>query len=169
MSEQNDLNQASRNQADIDERWMTEALSLAKTAADLGEVPVGAVLVDSGNRVIGRGWNQPIAGCDPTAHAEIIALREGAKRLGNYRLPDTTLYVSVEPCAMCAGAMLHARIKRLVFATAEPKAGAVVSRLQLLSQAHNNHQVEVSQGLLADAAAALISGFFAKRRAEIKQ
>ena len=157
------------NQQELTDRaWMIRALELARKAAALGEVPVGAVLVDADDNVIGRGWNQPISGCDPTAHAEIMALREGAKARNNYRLPGASLYVTIEPCTMCAGALVHARIKRLVFAATEPKAGAVVSQTQTLELPHNNHQVEVCQGVMAAEAAALISGFFAARRAQKK-
>lgn len=162
-------NNTVKNQHDIDRHWMSAALDLARRAADNGEVPVGAVLVDSDNQIIGRGWNQPISSCDPTAHAEVMALRDGAKQVGNYRLPNTTLYVTIEPCAMCAGALIHARIQRLVFAATEPKAGAVVSQAQMLSQAHNNHRVEVCQGMMAEEAGQLVSDFFANRRAEKKQ
>ena len=149
-----------------DHRWMKEALVLAARAADSGEVPIGAVLVDAHGKAVGRGWNQPIATSDPTAHAEVMALRAAANSLGNYRLPNTTLSVTIEPCAMCAGALIHARVARLVFAAPEPKAGAVVSQAKLLAQAHNNHQVLVSQGVLEQEASRLMSDFFAARRAQ---
>ena len=153
------------DQAQTDQQWMAEALKLACQAADLGEVPVGAIVVDADNQLLGRGWNQPISGSDPTAHAEIVALRQAAATVGNYRLPNATLYVTIEPCTMCAGAMIHARIGRLVFAAPEPKAGAVVSRSQVLSQTHNNHKIEFTQGVSAAEASALVSDFFAARRA----
>lgn len=156
------------DQQQTDEQWMREALALARHAAAIGEVPVGAVLVDENNQQIAGGWNQSIAASDPTAHAEIQALRAGAQVLQNYRLPNTTLYVTIEPCGMCVGAMIHARIKRLVFAAAEPKAGAVVSKTQMLAQAHNNHHIEVTQGILEAEASRLISDFFAARRAAKK-
>ncbi len=158
-----------QNQQTIDARWMAEAISLARHAATLGEVPVGAILIDANNAVIGRGYNHPISSSDPTAHAEIMALREGAKTMGNYRLPGTTLYVTIEPCSMCAGAMVHARIDRLVFAAVEPKAGAVVSKAQVLNQPHSNHHIAVTAGVLEKDASELISGFFANKRAEKKQ
>ncbi len=150
---------------DRDRQWMNKALALAQHAASLGEVPVGAIVVDANNELIGEGWNQPISACDPSGHAEIVALRQAAAKLGNYRLPHTTLYVTLEPCTMCAGALIHARIGRLVFAATEPKAGAVVSQTQVLDQVHNNHRLEVSQGVCAEEASALISEFFAARRA----
>ena len=156
------------DQTAIDRHWMTLALSLADKAKALGEVPVGAVVVDADNHLIGEGWNQPIASHDPSAHAEIMAIRAAAQTLKNYRLPNTTLYVTIEPCAMCAGAMLHARINRLVFAALEPKAGAVISHQQLLSQPQNNHSVEVCQGVMQAEASALISNFFAAKRAAKK-
>ena len=157
------------DQLTIDRKWMNIALALARQAADSGEVPVGAVLVDGQGNMIGQGCNQPISRQDPTAHAEIIALRAGATATGNYRLPNTTLYVTIEPCSMCAGALLHARIERLVFATTEPKAGAVLSKMCLLDQAHHNHRITVSHGVRAEEAMALISNFFAQRRAAGKR
>lgn len=154
--------------SEIDLYWMKEALALAHQAAAIGEVPVGAILVDANNQAIGRGYNQPIGLHDPSAHAEIMALRDGAKQQGNYRLPNTTLYVTIEPCAMCAGTMVHARIKRLVYAAPEPKAGVVNSNLNLLSQSHNNHQIEVTAGVLEEEAGKMMSEFFANRRAQKK-
>ncbi len=133
-----------------DHAWMREALALAKRAAALGEVPVGAVLVLEGQK-IGEGWNQSISLSDPTAHAEIIALRQGAAHRQNYRLTESTLYVSLEPCAMCRGALVHARVKRLVFGAFEPKAG-------------DNHSVECMGGLLGEESKALLQGFFRERR-----
>lgn len=142
---------------------MRRALALAAQAEAGGDVPVGAVLVRAGE-IIGEGWNQPIAACDPTAHAEIVALRDAARRVGNYRLPDTTLYVTIEPCAMCAGALVHARIGRLVYGAKEPKAGAVTSRNTLLDGAHLNHRVAYAGGVLAEDCAALMGNFFRRRR-----
>ena len=146
------------------EAWMDEALALARAAGARGEVPVGAVVVRQG-AVIGRGGNAPIAASDPTAHAEIAALREAALALGNYRLPGCELYVTIEPCAMCAGAILHARIARLVFGARDPKTGACGSVIDLFAEPRLNHHAEVVAGVRADACGALLSGFFAERRA----
>lgn len=143
--------------------FMQRALSLAEGAAAAGEVPVGAVLV-RGDQVLAEAGNRPIASHDPTAHAEICALRTAAARAGNYRLPDTTLYVTLEPCTMCCGALVHARIGRLVFAAREPKAGAVVSTATVLDHPTLNHRVNWSEGLLAEVSARLLSDFFAARR-----
>lgn len=155
MNENNDL------------RWMSRALQLAEQAAAVDEVPVGAVVVLDGE-VIGEGWNQPISGHDPTAHAEIMALRDAAVKIENYRLAGATLYVTIEPCTMCAGAIVHARIKRVVFGAVEPKAGAVVSQGQLFGQSWLNHWPEVTGGVLADQCREAISQFFRRRRAEKK-
>ncbi len=146
-----------------DVRWMRRALELARQAADLGEVPVGAVLVRDGV-CLGEAYNQPIGTCDPTAHAEMLALRHGASRAANYRLPGTTLYVTIEPCTMCIGAIIHARVARLVFAAREPRAGAVTSHLQLLDQGHYNHRVSWCEGVLAEESAGLLREFFRARR-----
>ncbi len=148
-----------------DERWMRAALALAERAAALGEVPVGAVVVRDGE-VIGEGWNQPISGQDPTAHAEIMALRDAARRVGNYRLVDADLYVTIEPCTMCAGAIVHARIRRVVFGASEPKAGALVSRQSLLDEPWLNHRVSWTGGVLAEHCSERISAFFRARREE---
>lgn len=150
-----------------DAYWMQQAQLLAAQAAAAGEVPVGALVVLKGE-IIGRGWNRPIASHDPTAHAEILALREAAAHLGNYRLVDADLFVTLEPCMMCAGALVHARIRRLVYGASEPKAGAVVSRLQGLALPHLNHQVEVVGGVLADSCSRQLSDFFRARRAARK-
>ena len=163
-----DPNQVANDLLFQDQQWMTKALALAEKAAASGEVPVGAIIVDECNQVIGEGWNQPISSNDPTAHAEIIAVRQAAAHCGNYRLPNTTLYVTLEPCTMCAGAIIHSRIGRLVFAAAEPKAGAVVSQSQVLNQGHNNHSVEFTGGVCAEQASTMISQFFAARRADKK-
>jgi tRNA(adenine34) deaminase len=146
-----------------DELWMEEALREAQRALALGEVPVGAVVVRAG-RVIGRGCNRPISGNDPTAHAEILALREAAQAVDNYRLLDCDLYVTVEPCAMCAGAITHARIHRLIYGAEDPKAGAVHSVLPVLNHSKLNHQVEVSSGVLAARSMDLLQTFFRERR-----
>ncbi len=148
-----------------DERWMREALAEARLARERGEVPVGAVVVLDG-AVVGRGSNQPIRAVDPTAHAEIAALRAAARTVGNYRLTGATLYVTVEPCLMCAGALVHARIGRLVFGAAEPKAGAVCSMMRALDHPALNHRVEVAGGVLESECTELIQAFFAERRAE---
>jgi tRNA(adenine34) deaminase len=146
-----------------DESWMEEALREAQRALALGEVPVGAVVVRSG-RVIGRGCNRPISNNDPTAHAEILALREAAQSVDNYRLLDCDLYVTIEPCAMCAGAVTYARIHRLVYGADDPKAGAVHSVLQVLDHPALNHQVEVTAGVLAARSMELLQSFFRAKR-----
>ena len=146
-----------------DQHWMLEAIVEAKKAGAAGEVPVGAVLVADGH-IIGRGYNQTITTHDPTAHAEIIALRQAAAAIENYRLINTTLYVTLEPCTMCAGAMIHSRIGRLVFGAPEPKAGAVISQVQSLDQAFLNHVIEYSGGVLQADCAKLLTDFFRHRR-----
>lgn len=150
---------------DID--WMHYALKLAGRAGREGEVPVGAVLVKD-NEIIGEGWNRPIVSHDPTAHAEIMALRAGAEHIGNYRLGNTTLYVTLEPCIMCAGAMVHARIERLVFGAHDPKAGAGGSVLNVFQFSYLNHRVNVEGGVLAHECGELLTGFFKARRAGVK-
>ncbi len=147
--------------------FMRRAMVLAERARDLGEVPVGAVIVQ-GDSIVGEGCNQPITRCDPSAHAEIMALRQAGAEQKNYRLPSTTLYVTLEPCAMCVGALVHARIERLVYAATEPKAGAVISQLQLLDAQHWNHLVKVEGGLLATECSSILSEFFKQRRAQAK-
>jgi tRNA(adenine34) deaminase len=146
-----------------DETFMREALKLAQSAAQAGEVPVGAMIVRDG-AVIGRGYNQPISGRDPTAHAEVVAMRDAARHLGNYRLNDCTLYVTLEPCAMCAGAIMHARIARVVYGAADPKTGACGSVVDLFSEARLNHHATVTGGVLASEATDLLQAFFAARR-----
>ena len=146
-----------------DTAYMQEALQLAAQAAAAGEVPVGAVVVKDGV-IVGRGYNQPIAGTDPTAHAEIMALRDASKRLGNYRLTDCDLYVTLEPCVMCSGAIMHARIRRVIFGARDPKTGACGSAIDLFAQPHLNHHAEVSGGMLADEAVVLLQDFFSRRR-----
>ena len=147
----------------IDQQFMREALALAREAAAVDEVPVGAVVVCAGE-VVGRGFNAPIARHDPSAHAEIAALRAAATKLGNYRLPGCTLYVTLEPCAMCAGAIIHARITRLVFGAQDPKSGACGSVVDLLAEPRLNFHAQVSSGVLADECGAQLSSFFAARR-----
>jgi tRNA(adenine34) deaminase len=146
-----------------DELWMEEALRAAQRALEAGEVPIGAVVVCDG-RIVGRGWNRNITDSDPTAHAEVLALREAGAALGNYRLGECELFATIEPCAMCAGALLHARIKRLVYGADDPKAGAVHSVLQVLSQPPMNHRVEIRSGVLAGRCAELLQTFFKSRR-----
>lgn len=147
-----------------DLHWMKEALQLAQLAEKQGEVPVGAVVVDDQNQLIGRGWNQVLQTNDPSAHAEIIALRDAAKRLQNHRLKQTTLYVTLEPCCMCAGALVHARIKRLVFATRDFKTGAAGSVFNFLQGDPLNHAVQLDEGILQHECAILLSDFFKRCR-----
>lgn len=146
-----------------DEYFMQQALDLARNAARMGEVPVGAVVVLDGT-VVGQGFNQPITRHDPSAHAEIMALRDAGKRIANYRLPECTLYVTLEPCAMCAGAIMHARIKRLVYGAADPKTGAAGSVIDLFQESRLNHHTAVRGGVLAEACGTLVSDFFRRRR-----
>ncbi len=151
------------NLTDIDDYWMREALTLAKEAEAMGEVPVGALLVFN-NECIGRGWNQPIMTHDPSAHAEIMAMRAGALHLSNYRLVNTTLYVTLEPCLMCAGAMIHARLQRLVFGALDPKTGAAGSVFNLLQDKRLNHQVICEGGVMENACREILQDFFKRRR-----
>lgn len=152
----------SSNEA-VDTFWMDEALALAEHAATAGEVPVGAVVVRDG-RIIGSGCNQPIGRHDPSAHAEIIALRDAAQAVGNYRLPGATLYATLEPCAMCAGAAVQARIARLVFGAADARAGAVGSVFSIPDDSRLNHRVEIAPQVRAEASRELLQGFFRARR-----
>lgn len=147
--------------------WMREALELARVAQAAGEVPVGAVVVRDGV-IIGRGYNQPILRHDPTAHAEIVALREAAQHLGNYRLNKCELYVTLEPCAMCAMAIMHARIARMVYGAPDPKTGACGSVVDLFAVAKFNHHTEVTGGILAADVAQMLQQFFAERRRAAK-
>lgn len=154
----------SQDPALLDEAWMRRALDLAHHAdVAHGEVPVGAVLVADG-RVVGEGWNRNIGLHDPSAHAEILALRDAGQRVGNYRFPGATLYVTLEPCAMCAMAMVHARVARVVYGATDPKTGAAGSVFDTLISERHNHRVEVHGGVLADASAELLRTFFRKRR-----
>ena len=150
----------------IDEKWMLHALALADKAYQQGEVPVGAVLIKD-NQIIAEGWNQPIANHDPSAHAEIIALRLAAQAEQNYRLPKTTLYTTLEPCIMCVGAIIHARVERIVFGAYDPKTGAAGSVFNLLNDSRHNHQVKVNHGLLADQCGDKLRAFFRERRKKI--
>ena len=149
------------------EHWMRHALTLARRAWEEGEVPVGAVLVHN-NQVIGEGWNRSIGRHDPTAHAEIMALRQGGLVLQNYRLLDSTLYVTLEPCVMCAGAMVHGRIGNLVFGARDAKTGAIGSLMDVVGHPGMNHQVMVTEGVLAEECSAMLSDFFRARRLEKK-
>ena len=146
-----------------DELWMEEALRCAQRALEAGEVPVGAVVICNG-QIVGRGWNRNISESDPAAHAEIIALRGAGAAVGNHRLQDCELLVTIEPCAMCAGALVHARIRRLVYGADDPKAGAVHSVMEVLNHPQLNHRVEVRSGVLAGRSAEMLQSFFRKRR-----
>ncbi|MEW8217611.1 MAG: tRNA adenosine(34) deaminase TadA [Candidatus Thiodiazotropha taylori] len=151
-----------------DELFMQHALMLAARAEQLGEVPVGAVVVRQG-KLLGEGWNQPIGGHDPTAHAEIVALRDAAEKEQNYRLPDSTLYVTLEPCPMCAGAIVHARVKRVVYGAPDPNGGAAGSVFDLLpTDSRFNHRVEVEGGLMMEQSAKLLQDFFRRKRIKSK-
>jgi len=152
------------DQKQSDVSFMTIALEEAKSGVEQGEVPVGALLVSSTGEELGRAHNASIRSTDPTAHAEILALRQGAERSGNYRLPGAILYVTIEPCSMCAGAILQARLARLVFGARDPKAGGVVSLFQILGDPRLNHQVEVREGILEEECRALIRSFFQMQR-----
>ena len=145
------------------EQWMRRALVLADRAENEGEVPIGAVLVRDG-ALLGEGWNQVITSCDPSAHAEIVAMRDAAAMAGNYRLPGATLYVTLEPCTMCVGAMIHARIEKLVFAAREPRAGVVCSTCSMLDEPRYNHRVSWQEGVLAEESSARLQAFFRARR-----
>ncbi|MDH1053747.1 tRNA adenosine(34) deaminase TadA [Aquipseudomonas alcaligenes] len=146
-----------------DERFMREAMELARQGSERGEVPVGAVLVQDGE-VIGRGFNCPISTSDPSAHAEMVAIRAAAAAVQNYRLPGSTLYVTLEPCSMCAGLIVHSRIARVIYGTTEPKAGVAVSRGQFFSQDFLNHRVLIEGGVLAQECSEMLSAFFKARR-----
>lgn len=146
--------------------YMTVALAEASCAAERGEVPIGAVLVDKAGQIIAQNGNRTIELCDPGAHAEMLVLRQAGRLKGNYRLPDTTLYVTLEPCVMCAGALVHARVSRLVYGAVDPKAGGVVSLFQVGQDARLNHLLTVEGGLLAEESAALLKDFFQQKRAE---
>jgi tRNA(adenine34) deaminase len=147
----------------MDEFWMEEALRAAQEALAAGEVPVGAIVV-LGDKIVGRGMNRNLSDCDPTAHAEIVALRQAGVAIGNHRLIGCELFATIEPCAMCAGAMVHARLKRLVYGADDPKAGAVHSAMQVLNHPQLNHKMEVMGGVLAERCAELLHEFFKTRR-----
>jgi tRNA(adenine34) deaminase len=146
-----------------DDHFMREALELARRAADAGEVPVGAVIVRNG-AIVGRGYNQPVSGNDPTAHAEVMALRDAAERIGNYRLAECEMFVTLEPCAMCAGAIMHARLSRVVYGAADPKSGACGSVVDLFAEGRLNHHAAIVGGVMAEEAGAMLRDFFAVRR-----
>ncbi len=152
-----------RPNAASDELWMEEALRAAQRALEAGEVPVGAVVVYDG-KIVGRGWNRNLTDADPTAHAEIVALREAGASVGNHRLGECELFATIEPCAMCAGALVHARLKRLVYGANDPKAGAVHSVIEVLNHPALNHRMQVRGGVLAGRCAELIQAFFRDRR-----
>ena len=147
----------------IDEHWMRKALQLAMHAESLGEVPVGAVLVKD-DQLVAEGWNQPITSNDPTAHAEIVAMRKAGLQLKNYRLVDTVLYVTLEPCVMCAGALIHARVKRVVYGASDPKAGSDKTVFNVLRDDRFNHRIEVTAGVLAEECGRMLSDFFQSKR-----
>ncbi|SAI54817.1 zinc-binding hydrolase [Bordetella ansorpii] len=158
------LDDPAETQAEIDERMMNLALEQAMLAAGAGEVPVGAVVVDAAGNVVGAGYNRTITDSDPTAHAEIVALRQAAQRQGNYRLPGFSLYVTLEPCVMCVGAMLHARLTRIVYGAPDPKTGACGSVLDVGAVAQLNHQTHIHGNVLADPCGSILRGFFRERR-----
>jgi len=143
--------------------FMKRALELSQSAADYGEVPVGAVIVYDGE-IVGEGYNQPISSCDPTAHAEVVAMRQACATLNNYRLTGCELYVTIEPCTMCVGAMVHARIKRVIFGALEPRAGALQSQFQLMENSPYNHSIVWDSGVLAEQCAAMMADFFRQKR-----
>ena len=146
-----------------DQKWMSHALKLAERSRDEGEVPVGAVIIKD-DQLIAEGWNQPIVDHDATAHAEIMVIRAAGKALENYRLPDTTLYVTLEPCTMCAGAIIHSRIKRVVFGAPDPRTGTAGSAIDLFSQDYHNHRVDVEGGLMQEECGQILKDFFRERR-----
>jgi len=149
------------------DKWMQRAFELAKKAEAQNEVPVGAVIVLD-DQIIGEGWNQPISSNDPTAHAEIMALRDAGEKIGNYRLPNATIYVTLEPCTMCAGAIIHARLAKLVYAVDDPKTGACGSVFNLLQTEELNHRVEIEKGVMEGECRSLIQSFFKEKRAKQK-
>ena len=157
-----------QEQRELDLFWMQHALELANRAESEGEVPVGAVIIHD-DQVIGEGWNRPIVDSDPTAHAEIMALRSAAKKINNYRLIDTTLYVTLEPCIMCTGAIIHSRVKRVVYGATDPKAGAHESAFTILGTDCLNHKVDIERGVLAAECGQVLTDFFRRKREEKKR
>ncbi|HHQ4682361.1 MULTISPECIES: tRNA adenosine(34) deaminase TadA [Aeromonas] len=166
-SEVPEIPSQAQSQTEQDEQWMRHAMALAARAEGIGEIPVGAVLVLDG-QVVGEGWNRSISEHDACAHAEVMAIRAAGKQLANYRLLDTTLYVTLEPCCMCAGALIHSRVKRVVYGARDLKTGAAGSVFEILQDPRHNHRVELTGGVLADACSAQLSAFFKRRRAEKK-
>ena len=158
------MGMTSARSEETDLKWMARAYELARQAADHDEVPVGAVLVNAGNECIGTGWNRPISANDPTAHAEIMALREASAAMQNYRLPGTTLYVTLEPCPMCAGAIVHARVARIVIAAMDPRTGAAGSVFNLLESPQLNHCVDITRGVMQEECSKLLRDFFVEKR-----
>ena len=165
MNPNPNIDEHSVDKLQTDELWMQEALRAAQRALEAGEVPIGAVVVLEG-KIVGRGFNRNIADSDPTAHAEVVALREAGAAIGNHRLSDCELFATIEPCAMCAGALVHARIRRLVYGADDPKAGAVHSVMRMINHPSLNHQMEVRGGVLAGKCAELVQEFFRARRAQ---
>ncbi|MGB7207747.1 MAG: tRNA adenosine(34) deaminase TadA [Pyrinomonadaceae bacterium] len=149
---------------DVDEKWMQVAIDSALLAGELNEVPIGACLIDESGELIASGYNRTITDCDPTAHAEILVLRQAAAKIGNYRLSGTTLYTTIEPCVMCAGALVNARIKRLVYGAADERFGAVETIFRLCDHEALNHRIEITSGILADECRELMQAFFRERR-----
>lgn len=164
---QRNYEQMTDSQNNIDEYWMAEALKLAQQAWQEGEIPVGAVLVRDGE-IVGQGWNRSIGSHDPSAHAEMMAIRAAGANIGNYRLLDTVLYVTLEPCAMCAGALVHSRISRLVYGASDPKTGACGSVMDIVRHPALNHQIQVDGGVMAESCATMLSDFFRWRRTQKK-
>ncbi len=152
-----------------DEFWMKKAIEAAMNAADIGEIPIGACLVDSKDCLLSVSGNRTISNCDPTAHAEILVLRAAATKIGNYRLTETTLYTTIEPCAMCAGALVNARVKRLVFGAHDERFGAVESIFQLCNTSSLNHQIEITSSVLAEDCKKLMQDFFKLKRLKVKK
>ena len=165
MNPNPNIDEHSVDKLQTDELWMQEALRAAQRALEAGEVPIGAVVVLEG-KIVGRGFNRNIADSDPTAHAEVVALREAGAAIGNHRLSDCELFATIEPCAMCAGALVHARIRRLVYGADDPKAGAVQSVMRVVNHPSLNHQMDVRGGVLAGKCAELVQEFFRARRAQ---
>ncbi len=163
MADQTQSTQSISRSPTLNELWMEEALRCAQRALEIGEAPVGAVVLCEGE-IVGRGWNRNIIDADPTAHAEMVALREAGRTVGNHRLEECELFVTIEPCAMCSGALVHARIKRLVYGADDPKAGAVHSVMQVVNHPQLNHRMEVQGGVLAGRSAEVLQTFFRNRR-----
>ncbi len=153
---------------DANEFWMRKAIEAAEAACELGEIPIGACLINKNGELVALAGNRTISTCDPTAHAEILVLREAAAKIGNYRLTETILYTTIEPCAMCAGALVNARIKRIVYGAADERFGAVESVFRLCDSSYLNHQIEITKGVLADECKSLIQDFFRQKRNQLR-